>query len=55
MNMSNGRLNSSLKSSTVSVSPIVSMMTPSMTLEMSPFTQHNVSGKKMAKMAATIT
>ena len=55
MRMSNGRRNSSLKSSTLSVSPIVSMIMPRIMLDTSPFTQENVSGRRNATMAASIT
>ena len=55
MIMSRGRLNKSLKSSTVRVSPIVSMIMPRMTLDTSPFIQVKISGTRNETKAVNIT
>ena len=55
MKMSHGLLNNMRKSSVDRVSPIVSIITPSMTLDTSPLTHPNTSGTRKAKTAAAIT
>ena len=55
MNMSQGRLNRIRKSSADRVRPIVNIITPRITLDTSPLTHPNASGRRKANKAAAIT